>query len=126
MQNAACVGLEDDGVSEREEVKARIHAAEAALARIDQLIEEDWVRNETAERLRRLYRFRRTRFSERYTGEGDGAIEEQSASYQQLMHELIEAERQAVVELRRAGVIGDDAMRTVHRELDLEEARLDR
>jgi hypothetical protein len=41
------------------------------------------------------------------------------------MHELIEAERQAVVELRRAGVIGDDAMRTVHRELDLEEARLD-
>jgi CPA1 family monovalent cation:H+ antiporter len=119
------LGLEDDGVSEREEVKARIHAAEAALARIDQLIEEDWVRNETAERLRGLYRFRRTRFSERYTGEGDGAIEEQSASYQQLMHELIEAERQAVVELRRAGVIGDDAMRTVHRELDLEEARLD-
>jgi monovalent cation/hydrogen antiporter len=120
------LGLEDDGISEREEVKARIHAAEAALARIDQLIEEDWVRDETAERLRRLYSFRRTRFSERYTGEGDGEIEEQSASYQQLMHELIEAERQAVVELRRAGAIGDDAMRAVHRELDLEEARLDR
>ncbi len=119
------LGLEDDRVSEREEVKARIHAAEAALARIDELIEEDWVRNESAERLRRLYSFRRTRFAERYTGEGDGAIEEQSASYQQLMHELIEAERQAVVELRRAGVIGDDAMRAVHRELDLEEARLD-
>jgi hypothetical protein len=31
-----------------------------------------------------------------------------------------------VVELRRAGVIGDDAMRVVSRELDLEEARLDR
>jgi hypothetical protein len=120
------LGLEDDGVSEREEVKARIHAAEAALARIDQLIDEDWVRNETAERLRGLYSFRRTRFSERYTGEGDGTIEERSASYQQLMHELIEAERQAVAELRRAGVIGDDAMRTVQRELDLEEARLDR
>ncbi len=120
------LGLEDDGVSEREEVKARIHAAEAALARIDQLIEEDWVRDETAERLRRLYSFRRTRFSERYRGDGDGSIEEQSASYQQLMHELIEAERQAVVELRGAGAIGDDAMRAVNRELDLEEARLDR
>jgi monovalent cation/hydrogen antiporter len=119
------LGLEDDGAAEREEVKARIHAAEAALARIDELIEQDWVRNESAERLRGLYSFRRSRFAERYTGEGDGAIEEQSASYQQLMHELLAAERQAVVELRRAGVIGDDAMRVVSRELDLEEARLD-
>jgi CPA1 family monovalent cation:H+ antiporter len=120
------LGLEDDGTAEREEVKARIHAANAALARIDELIEEDWVRNETAERLRGLYSFRRNRFTERYTGDGDGAIEEQSASYQQLLHVLLEAERQAVYELRREGLIGDDAMRTVSRELDLEEARLDR
>jgi monovalent cation/hydrogen antiporter len=120
------LGLEDDGEAEHEEVKARIHAAEAALARIDELIDEDWVRDESAERLRRLYHFRRNRFAERYTGDGDGAIEEQSASYQQLMHELLEAERRAVVELRREGVIGDEAMRAVHRELDLEEARLDR
>jgi CPA1 family monovalent cation:H+ antiporter len=120
------LGLEDDGVVEREQAKARVHAADAALARIDQLIDEEWVRNETAERLRGLYQFRRNRFAERYTGEGDGAIEERSAAYQQLLHELLEAERQAVVELRRSGVIGDDAMRAVHRELDLEEARLDR
>jgi monovalent cation/hydrogen antiporter len=118
--------LEDDGAAEREEMKARIHAANAALARIDELIEEEWVRNETAERLRGLYTFRRTRFKERYTGDGDGVIEEQSASYQQLLHMLLEAERQAVYDLRREGVIGDDAMRAVSRELDLEEARLDR
>ena len=76
-------------------------------------------------RLRGLYSFRRNRFAERYTGDGDGTIEEQSAAYQQLLHALLEAERQAVYELRRDGVIGDDAMRTVSRELDLEEARLD-
>jgi CPA1 family monovalent cation:H+ antiporter len=120
------LGLEDDGTAEREAVKARIHAADAALSRIDELIDEEWVRDETAERLRGLYRFRRNRFAERYTSDGDGAIEEQSAAYQQLLRELIEAERQAVVELRGAGAIGDDAMRAVHRELDLEEARLDR
>jgi CPA1 family monovalent cation:H+ antiporter len=119
------LGLEDDGAADREAVKARIHAADAALSRIDELSDEEWVREETAERLRRLYRFRRNRFAERYTGDGDGAIEEQSAAYQQLLRELIEAERQAVVELRGAGAIGDDAMREVHRELDLEEARLD-
>jgi monovalent cation/hydrogen antiporter len=120
------LGLEDDGVSEREQVKARIHAAEAALARIDELAGEEWVRDETADRLRRMYGFRRSRFAERWTGDGDGAIEEQSAAYQQLLRELIEAERQAVSELRRTGRIGDEAMRAVHRELDLEEARLDR
>jgi CPA1 family monovalent cation:H+ antiporter len=119
------LGLEDDGVGEREAVKARIHAADAALNRIDELSDEEWVREDTAERLRRLYQFRRNRFAERYTGDGDGAIEERSAAYQQLLRELIEAERQAVVELRGAGAIGDDAMREVHRELDLEEARLD-
>ncbi len=120
------LGLEDDDTAEREEVKARIHAADAALARIEELIDEEWVRTETAERLRNLYRFRRSRFTERYTGDGDGALEERSASYQQLVHMLLEAERQAVFDLRRNGVIGDDAMRTVSRELDLEEARLDR
>jgi CPA1 family monovalent cation:H+ antiporter len=119
------LGLEDDGITEREQTKARIHAAEAALARIDELADQEWVRNETADRLRRLYRFRRERFTQRYTGDGDGAIEEQSAAYQQLLHQLLEAERDAVVQLRRAGVIGDEAMRAVHRELDLEEARLD-
>jgi monovalent cation/hydrogen antiporter len=119
------LGLEDDGGLEREQVKARIHAADAALSRIDELIEEEWVREETAERLRGLYRFRRNRFTQRYTGDGDGAIEEQSAAYQQLLHDLIEAERQAVAALRSDGVIGDEAMRAVHRELDLEEARLD-
>jgi Na+/H+ antiporter len=119
------LGLEDDGVAEREAVKARIHAADAALNRIDELMDEEWVRDDTAERLRRMYRFRRNRFAERYTGDGDGAIEERSAAYQQLLRELIEAERRAVVELRGAGAIGDDAMRVVHRELDLEEARLD-
>lgn len=120
------LGLEDDGVAEREQVKARVHAAEAALARIDELADEEWVREDTAERLRGLYNFRRNRFAERWTGDGDGAIEERSAAYQQLLRELIEAERQAVSELRRTGTIGDEAMRAVHRELDLEEARLDR
>ena len=40
------LGLEDDGVAEREAVKARIHAADAALNRIDQLSDKEWVRAE--------------------------------------------------------------------------------
>jgi CPA1 family monovalent cation:H+ antiporter len=117
--------LEDDGVAAKEETKARIHAADAALARLEELADEDWVRAETAERMRGLYRFRRDRFSARFDDGDDGAIERQSQDYQRLRRELLDAERQAVVELRRTGRIDDAIMNLVQRDLDLEDARLD-
>ena len=121
------LGLEADGAAaEREEAKARIHAAEAGVARLDELAPEDWVREDTAERLRGMYEFRLSRFSARFDDGDDGAIEERSAAYQRLRRELLEAERQAVVELRRVGRIGDDVMNPILRDLDLEETRLDR
>ena len=117
--------LEDDGLAEKEEAKARIRAAEAALARLDELVDEDWVRADTVERLRGLYGFRRDRFRERFDAESDGTIEDQSVAYQRLRRELLEAERQAVRQLRRDGYIDDDVMRRVQRDLDLEDQRLD-
>jgi CPA1 family monovalent cation:H+ antiporter len=119
------LGLEDDGSEDREDAKARLKGAEAALARLEELIGEDWVREETAERLRGLYSFRGDRFRARFDEGDDGAIEEQSRAYQRLRRELLAAERQAVVELRRAGVISDDVMRRVARDLDYDELRLD-
>jgi Na+/H+ antiporter len=117
--------VEDDHLEELEDTQARIHAAEAALARLEELLDEDWVREETADRLRRYYDFRRSRFRERIDGEGDGSIEQRSADYQRLVRELLNAERQAVLELRRDRRISDDVMRRVVRDFDLEEARLD-
>ena len=116
---------EDDGLEAREEAKARIHAADSAIARLDELIDEDWVRDETAERLRGLYDFRRNRFSSRLDPDGDGTLDERSADYQRLRRELLDAEREAVVDLRRTGRIDDDVMRRVVRDLDLEDLRLD-
>ncbi len=117
--------FEEDEGEAIEDTKARIHAAEAALARLDELMDEDWVRPETAERLRGLYGFRRSRFLARVDGEDDGAIERQSTDFQRLRRELLEAERAAVVGLRRDGRISDEVMRRVERDLDLEDARLD-
>jgi CPA1 family monovalent cation:H+ antiporter len=119
------LGVEDDGLESKEEAKARIHAADAAIARLDELIDEDWVRPETAERLRGLMGFRRNRFASRFDADSDGALEEQSQAYQRLVRELLDAERAAVAELRRQGRINDDVMRRVTRDLDLEDARLD-
>jgi monovalent cation/hydrogen antiporter len=117
--------LEDDGLEAKEDTKARIHAAEAALARLEELLDEDWVRPETAERLRGLYGFRRSRFLARVDGEDDGEIERQSSDFQRLRRELLEAERAAIVGLRRDGRISDDVMRRIERDLDLEDTRLD-
>jgi Na+/H+ antiporter len=119
------LGIEDEGRAEKEEAKARLYAAEAALARLEELAEEDWVRDDTLERLRGLFGFRRERFRSRFDPESDGAVEDRSAAFQRLMRELLDAERNAVFELRRNGRIDDAVMRRVVRDLDLEEARLD-
>jgi monovalent cation/hydrogen antiporter len=117
--------LEDDGKAAKEENKARIYAADAALARLEELVAEDWVRDDTAERVRGAYEFRRNRFSARFDAEDDGSIEQRSQDYQRLRRELLDAERRAVVDLRRQGKINDDVMNVVQRDLDLEDARLD-
>jgi CPA1 family monovalent cation:H+ antiporter len=119
------VGLEDDGLADREEAKARIHAAESALERLEQLVDEEWVREDTAERLRGLYNFRRERFNARIDEEADTGAEARSVDYQRLRHELLDAERTAVFDLRRRGAIDDDVLRRVVRDLDLEDVRLD-
>jgi monovalent cation/hydrogen antiporter len=115
----------DDGGADAEEALARVRAAEAALARLDELVDEAWVRDDTAERLRGLYRFRIDRFTDRMDPDGDGRIEKQSMKYQKLRRELLEAERHAVVEMRNTGEISDEVMRRVERDLDLEDSRLD-
>jgi Na+/H+ antiporter len=117
--------VEPDHLDEKEDTKARIHAAEAALARLEELVDQDWVREDTAERMRGFYSFRRDRFASRFDAESDGAIEERSQNYQRLRRELLEAERAAIVALRRQGIINDDAMRRLQRDLDLEDARLE-
>ena len=119
------LGLEDDGLSVKEEAKARIHAAEAAIARLDELVDEGSVRADTAERLRGAYEFRSRRFRARFDDADDGGIEERSLAYQRVRRELLEAERSAIVELRNEGRIAEEVMHRLQRDLDLEDSRLD-
>jgi monovalent cation/hydrogen antiporter len=133
--------IHDDGSSEKEEIKARLLAAEAALQRIDELADEGWVNEDTVERMRGMYGYRRRRFATRHASVsdkrvsdfaadlGDGSDDEdyeaRSANFQRLRRELLEAEREAVLRLRSEGKIGDQVMRRVERDLDLEDSRLE-
>jgi monovalent cation/hydrogen antiporter len=119
------LGISDDGGADREDAKARIRASEAALARLEELVEDGAVLPDTAERLRGAFGFRRNRFRARLDENGDGSIEERSVAYQRVMRQLLDAERAELVALRNSGVIDDNVMQRVQRDLDLEAARLD-
>ncbi len=121
------LGVVDDGTEEEaEEHAARISAAEAALEALDGLAEEEWTRENSVERLRRLYVFRRRRFATlRGDIEDEDGIVDQSLAYQRLMHDVIEAQRAALVRMRNEGRISAEVMRRVERDLDLEESRLE-
>ena len=119
------IRIPEDGGADREDSKARIHAAEAALARLEELANEEWVRDDTVERLRGSYRFRSNRFRARYEGVDEEGVEERSAQFQRLRRELLDAERQAVIALRNDGRITEEVMQRVQRDIDLEDSRLD-
>ena len=118
--------VEDGSEEEDEEIRARLAIARAALDRVDELGAEDWPRDRSIERVRRLYEFRQRRFEIRAgkIEDADG-IEEGSLLYQRMMHEIYSAQREALVALRNDHQISSDVMRRVERELDLEESRLE-
>jgi CPA1 family monovalent cation:H+ antiporter len=117
--------VRDDGEEEREEVYARLVAADAAIARIDELAAEPWTRDDTADRMRALYAYRRRRFAARKGIEEDDGFEERADTYQRMVHDVIAAQRAALLGLRNRGEISSEVMRHVERDLDLEETRLE-
>jgi monovalent cation/hydrogen antiporter len=121
------LGVVEDGTEEEhEELRARLVIARAALDRVDGLEAEDWTRDGTIERVRRLYEFRTRRFKIRAGKlEDEDGMEEGSLLYQRMMHEIYTVQRQALVGLRNSGQISSEVMRRVERELDLEESRLE-
>ena len=120
------LGVQDDGGDDRQrEAHARLRAARAAIARIDEVSEEDWVRPASAERLRGQYEFRVRRFTARFDADDPGEIEDGSMAYQRLRREVLDAERQEIIRLRNTGAINDELMHRIERDLDLEDARLD-
>ncbi len=121
------LGVEEDDEPAREELVARKAATRAALDRIDELREEEWTREDSADRLRAMYEFRQRRVAQR-AGKGDGEeedLDERSAGWQRMIREVLDTQRDELVRLRDDGRISDEVMRVVMRELDLEDQRLE-
>jgi monovalent cation/hydrogen antiporter len=117
--------VEDDDSEEQEELRARLTAAKAALAELDRLEEEGTIREDTLERMRGVYQYRKRRFAARAGKAEDDGYEDRSLSYQQAVRRVLDAQRGAIVQLRNGGEISNDVMHRVERELDLEDTRLE-
>jgi CPA1 family monovalent cation:H+ antiporter len=140
--------LTSDRDEETEEVTARHLSALAALERLNQLA-EDAEMPPMVDRLRATYDERIAYYSRRLieaaepgersvgitrsNGNGspddaaqaaEAALIEACISNESVLREALAAERRMLVKLRDNGVIGDDVMRRVQEELDLEESKL--
>jgi monovalent cation/hydrogen antiporter len=93
---------------------------------VSELADAEWTNDETIERVRGVYEFRRRRFKVQAgkLGDEDG-IEERPPQYQRLMHRIYDAQREVLVGLRDEGEVSSEVMRRLERELDLEESRLE-
>jgi Na+/H+ antiporter len=116
---------EDGKAEEREELHARLAAARAALEQLDALEEEGWMREDTLERMRGLYRYRTQRFGARAGKVEDDGYEDRSQAYQRAVRSVLDAQRQSLVAMRREGAISNSVMHRIERELDLEDTRLE-
>lgn len=129
------LGVADDGASIEQEAHARLAAVNAAVRRIEHLADEWPTHRPLVDTLKVQYGHRKTHLFDQQVLREDEADEnipprEQSAEQELLEHRsirrsVIDAERAAILELRRAGKISDQVWRRVERDLDLEELRLE-
>jgi CPA1 family monovalent cation:H+ antiporter len=108
-----------------EENTARLEATKSALSRLDTLSGEDWVPPEVSDHLREHYAVQLRLLEGRTSGSSDSASETITAAYSRLYQEMLAEEHRAIVLLRDEGVIEDDVLHTIERDLDLERVRLD-
>jgi CPA1 family monovalent cation:H+ antiporter len=115
-----------DGTEQEEELRARLEATRAALEQIDALEQEEWTRDDTVERMRRMYEYRQRRFKAQAGKiDDDVGYEDRALAYQQMVQSVLAAQRARLVHLRNEGLISNEVMNRVVREFDLEESRLE-
>jgi monovalent cation/hydrogen antiporter len=119
--------LTDDGVDLREERDGLIRATERALARLEQIDSTTVIDPALIDRLRGPYQERLERLqAERQTDPECRLTEGQEDAYRRLRDDLLRNERQAVVELRNQGKLGEEVLHRLQEGIDLEALQPDR
>jgi monovalent cation/hydrogen antiporter len=105
------------------EVEARRRATAAALTYLAALRKEGTYPADILDRLEDQYRHRHEQFTAHLGGDHSGAVEHGTHHFN-AQTGLIKTEREVMLKLRDEGVIDDDILRRVEKDLDLQEMRL--
>ena len=108
------------------EAGAQHRALRAGLARLDELLVEEPTPPEDVVHKLRTYAEHRSNGAWERIGGSNSSFETPSASYRRLRTAMLQAERDEFVRLRDVGELDDEVLRSVVRDLDLEEALLSR
>jgi len=116
--------LPTDDASQAEEREARRLVAEAGVRGLEKIKSNDKLTRRIVKDLRERHSHR----AHRYGGSRDAEVahdRQEREEYRRLRRQMIDAERRELIRLRDHGKIGDDVLRRVQRDLDLEETLLD-
>jgi CPA1 family monovalent cation:H+ antiporter len=108
--------------SESEETTARLAAVDAAMSRLNGLAEEFPGHLELIEQLRARFSHEIGHVPSAIEGPRDEG-EEELLEHLEIRNAVLMAEREAIIGLRDSGVIGDEVLRRIERDLDLEALR---
>lgn len=114
--------VEDDGVNETEERKALVGMAAAALATIKELERRGTLDAQAASTLRRRYERQRARAQHLGGATREAKLAEQIAYAEQ---EILNVERETLIELRNRGDIDNVVLRQLQTMLDMEQFQHD-
>jgi CPA1 family monovalent cation:H+ antiporter len=118
------LGLAPDGDVAHAEAHARALTAEAAMRRIDEL-EAEWPDHKPLIETLRVQYQHRASHADVHDGDEPGAAEQEMLEHGQIRQEVIEAERRAAIDLHERGIVDDEMLRRIERDLDLEELRME-
>lgn len=105
-----------------EEVHARLAAVEAALQRLEELKHDFPDHVPLIEQLREQFEHEAEHVMPR-PGKGLDEAEQELLDHRAIRNAVLIAQREAVIRLRDAGVINDETLRSIERDLDLEALR---
>ena len=119
------LGVVADTGDDHEEAHIRMIVAESAVQRIDEL-EAEWPgHKELTDTLRAVYAHRASHIEQHHADLPLDEREQELLEHGQIRAAVIDAEREALVQLRERGAVSDEVFRRIERDLDLEELRME-
>ena len=118
------LGLHGDDIDEKEEEVARLQLANAALSRLQVLAITNEDAQDLIDMVRQPYEQRLRFYGPRRRGIVTPEGDEICRTTDEVTRIALQAEREMLVRLRDDDLIGDDVLRRIQNDLDLQEARL--